>query len=127
MSAEERQIIAVPENKNLPFSTVVGFGELIFVSGMIGRDPETGHIAADIVEQTRQTLANVEAQLAKAELSLVKVLKATVFITDMGLVQEMNRAYRDFFKDGLPARSCVQVTALPDSEALVEIEVIAHR
>jgi len=127
MSAEERRIIAVPENKNLPFSTVVGFGDLIFVSGMIGRDPETGQIAADIVEQTRQTLANVEAQLAKAELSLVNVLKATVFITDMRLVQEMNRAYRDFFKDGLPARSCVQVAALPDSEALVEIEVIAHR
>ena len=127
MSAEERRIIAVPENKNLPFSTVVGFGDLIFVSGMIGRDPETGQIAADIVEQTRQTLANVEAQLAKAELSLVNVLKATVFITDMRLVQEMNKAYRDFFKDGLPARSCVQVAALPDSEALVEIEVIAHR
>ena len=115
------------KNKNLPFSTVVGFGDLVFVSGMIGRDPATGKIAADIFEQTRQTLANVEVQLAAAELSSDNVLKATVFITEMGLVQEMNRAYRDFFKDDLPARSCVQVAALPDSQALVEIEVIAHR
>lgn len=124
---DRRQIIAAPENKSLPFSTVVGFGNLIFVSGMIGRNPETGHIAADISEQTRQTLANIAAQLAIAGLSLANVLKATVFLTDMALVQEMNQAYRKFFQDGLPARSCVQVTALPDCEALVEIELIAHR
>lgn len=124
---EKRQIIALPNNKDLPFSTVVGFDKLVFVSGLIGRHPETGKIATDIAEQTRQTLANLEAQLDIAGLSLENVLKATVFITDMGLVQEMNQAYRTFFQAGLPARSCVQVTALPDSEALVEIEVIAHR
>ncbi|MBT8333081.1 MAG: RidA family protein [Desulfobacterales bacterium] len=124
---EKRQIIALPNNKDLPFSTVVGFDKLIFVSGLIGRNPETGKIASDIAEQTRQTLANLEAQLDIAGLSLENVLKATVFITDMGLVQEMNQAYRTFFLTGLPARSCVQVTALPDSEALVEIEVMAHR
>lgn len=124
---KKRQIIAVPENRNMPFSTVVGFGDLIFVSGLVGRNPETGQIAADISEQTKQTLANVEAQLAMAGISLANVLKATVFITDMALVQEMNQAYREIFREGLPARSCVQVSALPDAEALVEIEVIAHR
>ena len=127
MMTEKRQIIALPNNRDLPFSTVVGFDKLIFVSGLIGRNPETGKIATDIAEQTRQTLANLEAQLDIAGLSLENVLKATVFITDMGLIQEMNQAYRTFFQAGLPARSCVQVTALPDSEALVEIEVIAHR
>jgi len=67
----KREIIAVPDNTDLPFSTVVGFGEMIFVCGMDGRHPETGQIAgADIVEQTRQTLANIEAQLAKVGLSL---------------------------------------------------------
>ena len=125
---EKREIIAVPNSKDLPFSTVVGSENLVFVSGMVGRHPETGQIAsADIVEQTRQTLANIEAQLAKAGLSLNNVLKATVFITDMGLVQEMNQAYLTFFEAGRPARSCVQVAALPDPEALVEIEVIAQR
>jgi 2-iminobutanoate/2-iminopropanoate deaminase len=121
-------IIAVPPNKNLPFSSVVGFENLIFVSGLVGRDPATGKIAAgDIVEQTRQTLSNVEHQLAQAGLSLQHVMKATVFITDMGMVQKMNQVYVSFFKSGLPARSCVQVVALPDPEALVEIEVVAHR
>ncbi len=57
---EKRQIIAVPSNTDLPFSTVVGFGKMIFVSGLIGRHPETGQIATDISEQTRQTLANLE-------------------------------------------------------------------
>lgn len=121
-------IIAVPPNQNLPFSSVVGFENFIFVSGLVGRHPETGIIAAgDIVEQTRQTLINVELQLAKAGLSLKNVMKATVFITDMGMVQKMNQVYVSFFESGLPARSCVQVVALPDPEALVEIEVIAHR
>jgi 2-iminobutanoate/2-iminopropanoate deaminase len=122
------EIIAAPPNKNLPFSSVVGFENLIFVSGLVGRDPETGKIAGgDIVAQTRQALSNVEHQLAKAGLSLKNVMKATVFITDMGMVQKMNHVYVTFFESGLPARSCVQVVALPDPEALVEIEVMAHR
>jgi 2-iminobutanoate/2-iminopropanoate deaminase len=125
---KKREIIAVPNDKDLPFSTVVGFDNMVFVSGMVGRDPETGQIAAaDIVEQTRQTLANIEAQLAKAGLSLKNVLKATVFLTDMELFQKMNHAYVAFFMPDLPARSCVQVAALPDPEALVEIEVMAFR
>ena len=124
----EREIIAVPDNKQAPFSTVVGLGNLVFVSGMVGRHPENGAIAAgDVGEQTRQTIANIERQLAVAGLALRHVLKATVFLTDMRRVQEMNRAYVAAFGAGLPARSCVQVVALPDPEALVEIEVIAHR
>lgn len=124
---QKREIIAPPKNKDMPFSTIVGFDKLVFVSGMIGRDPGTGEIAADIGEQTRQTLTNIAAQLDLAGLSLENVLKVTVFITDMGLFQEMNQTYKTFFDTGLPARSCVQITALPDPEALVEIEVIAHR
>lgn len=125
---DKLEIIAVPDNKALPFSTVVGFENLIFVSGMVGRNPDTGQIAVgDVVEQTRQTLANIELHLTNAGLSLKNVMKATVFITDMELIQKMNQTYISFFKSGLPARSCVQVVALPDPEALVEIEVIAHR
>lgn len=125
---EKREILVSSKNTNMPFSTIVGFDKLVFVSGMIGRNPDTGEIAtADIGEQTRQTLTNIAAQLNLAGLSLENVLKTTVFITDMGLFQEMNRTYKMFFETGLPARSCVQITALPDPEALVEIEVIAHR
>jgi 2-iminobutanoate/2-iminopropanoate deaminase len=125
---EKREIIVSSKNTDMPFSTIVGFNKLVFVSGMVGRNPDTGDIAAaDIGEQTRQTLTNIAVQLDLAGLSLENVLKATVFITDMGLFQEMNQTYKMFFETGLPARSCVQITALPDPEALVEIEVIAHR
>lgn len=124
----KREIIVSSKNMDMPFSTIVGFDKLVFVSGMVGRNPDTGEIAtADIGEQTRQTLTNIAVQLDRAGLSLENVLKATVFITDMGLFQEMNQTYKMFFETGLPARSCVQITALPDPEALVEIEVIAHR
>ena len=125
---EKREIIVSSKTTDMPFSKIVGFDKLVFVSGMVGRNPDTGEIArADIGEQTRQTLTNIAVQLDLASLSLENVLKATVFITDMGLFQEMNQTYKMFFETGLPARSCVQVTALPDPEALVEIEVIAHR
>lgn len=124
----KREIIVSSKNMDMPFSTIVGFDKLVFVSGMVGRNPDTGEIAtADIGEQTRQTLTNIAVQLDRAGLSLENVLKATVFITDMGLFQGMNQTYKMFFETGLPARSCVQITALPDPEALVEIEVIAHR
>lgn len=124
----KREIIVSSKNMDMPFSTIVGFDKLVFVSGMVGRNPDTGEIAtADIGEQTRQTLTNIAVQLDRAGLSLENVLKATVFITDMGLFQDMNQTYKMFFETGLPARSCVQITALPDPEALVEIEVIAHR
>ncbi len=124
----KREIIAWPKNKGMPFSAVIAFDRLIFVSGMVGRNLKTGQIAhGDIVEQTKQTLLNIETQLNQAGISLENVLKATVFLTDMATFENMNQAYMTFFKSGLPARSCVQVTALPDSEALVEIEVIAYR
>jgi 2-iminobutanoate/2-iminopropanoate deaminase len=77
--------------------------------------------------QTRQTLANIDAQLRQAGLSQDCVLKVTVYLTDMGSFGEMNRAYSSFFRGGFPARSCVGVSALPDPEALVEIEAVACR
>jgi 2-iminobutanoate/2-iminopropanoate deaminase len=126
--SQKREIIAVPAKSDLPFSTVVGFQSLVFVSGIVGRDSGSGAIAAgDMYQQTRQTLTNIEGLLAKAGIGLANVLKATVFITDMRRFKEMNRAYLEFFSDEKPARSCVAVTALPDPDAVVEIEVTAHR
>lgn len=124
----KKEIIATPSNPELPFSTVVGFENLVFVSGIVGRDPKTGEIAAgDMAAQTRQALTNIAEQMGKAGINLKNALKVTVFVTDMKRFKEMNTAYLEFFRGGLPARSCVGVTALPDPEALVEIEVIAHR
>ena len=125
---EAREIISGSPGPRWPFSKAVGCGTWVFVSGTIGRDPRTGEIAkGDMYVQTNQTLANIYALLRQAGLAPDRVLKVTVYVTDMGAFGEMNRAYADFFKNGFPARSCVGVSALPDPDALVEIDVIAHR
>ena len=126
--SKKREILALPADPEKPFASVVAFDALVFVSGTVGTNPESGKIEdEDMYAQTRQTLKNIEKQLGKAGLSLENALKATVFITDMQQVKEMNRAYREFFPDDKPARSCMEVGALPNPDALVEIEMIAHR
>ncbi len=122
-----RKVVSRVLSPSLPFSKVIAYGDLVFVSGLIGRDHETGEISPDIKDQTRLAMENIGRELALAGTSLDNVLKATVFITDMKLFPEMNGVYRSFFATDPPARSCVEVKALPDPEALVEIEVIAGR
>jgi 2-iminobutanoate/2-iminopropanoate deaminase len=123
-----KEVISGPPGPGLPFSTVIAYGDLLFVSGLVGRDPVTRQIAAgDVWAQTAQALVNVQAQLERAGTSLDRVLKATVFLTDMRQFGRMNEAYVAAFGVEPPARSCVAVTALPDEQALVEIEVIAAR
>ncbi|MCP4544003.1 MAG: RidA family protein [Chloroflexi bacterium] len=123
----ERKVVSKAISPSLPFSKVIGYGDLLFVSGLVGRNHETGEISTDIKEQTRLTMENISRELEIAGTSLDNVLKATVFITDMKLFQEMNGVYRSFYTAAPPARSCVEVKSLPDPEALVEIEVIAGR
>ncbi len=81
----------------------------------------------DVPAQTRQTLLTIQKQLELAGTSLARVLKVTVFLIDMRQFEAMNAVYREFFSGDLPARSCIGVTALPDKEALIEIEVVAGR
>lgn len=101
----------------------------MFVSGTVGRDPETKEIArGDVAAQTRQALETIRRHLERVGSGMDKVVKATVFLVDMAHFSQMNEAYRAAFPEGrLPARSCVQAVALPDPEALVEIEVVAGR
>jgi 2-iminobutanoate/2-iminopropanoate deaminase len=124
----KREILAKASKPNLPYSPAVGCGPLVFISGSVGRDPSSGEIAkGDVGSQTRQTMKNIAGHLKKAGSSFDHALKATIFITDMGLYAGMNEAYGSFFEGEPPARSCVEVSKLPDPEALVEIEVIALR
>ena len=89
-----KEVISGPPGPGLPFSTAIAYGDLVFVSGLVGRDPVTRQIAVgDVRAQTAQTLANVQAQLERAGSSLDRVLKATVFLTDMRLFGRMNEAY----------------------------------
>lgn len=109
-----------------PYSQgIAAAGKLIFVSGQIPLDPATGVFAGeDITTQTRQSLTNLKAVLAEAGAELKDVVKTTVFLQNMGDFAAMNEVYASFFTVNCPARSAVEVAALPKG-ALVEIEAIA--
>lgn len=110
-----------------PYSQAVVAGNLMFCSGQIALDPATGAMAgASPAEQTERVMKNVSALLAAEGLSLTDVVKATVFATDMGAFAAVNEVYARFFTSEPPARSFVEVSALPKN-ALVEIEVIAYK
>lgn len=108
-----------------PYSQAVESGDFLFCSGQIPIDPTTGKIeATDVEGQARQVLANITALLTSQNLTLSHVVKATVFLTDMADFPKVNPLYAAAFGDHKPARSTVQVAALPLG-ALIEIEVIA--
>lgn len=111
-----------------PYSQAVSLDSLIITSGQLPIDPATGMFPSDdIKEQTKQSLQNVKAILDAAGSGMDKVLKTTVFLTDIADFSAMNEVYAAFFPQGsCPARSAVQVAALPKN-AKVEIEVIAHK
>ena len=106
-----------------PYSQAIDLGELIYTSGQIPVAPD-GSISSDISEQTRQALENLKAVVEAAGSSFDKVVKTTVFITDMAQFGAINAVYAEFFSEPYPARSCVQVAALPKGVS-IEIEAIA--
>lgn len=108
-----------------PYSQAVRVGDFVFTAGQIPLDPATGQLVEGGIEvQARQALTNVSAVLEAAGTSLANVVKTTVFLTDMGEFKAMNGVYAEFFPEAPPARSAVQVAALPLG-ARIEIEAIA--
>ena len=109
-----------------PYSQAINSGSgLVFVSGQLPIDPATGTFPeGGVKEQTRQSLINAKAILEAAGLDLTKVVKTTVFLSDMADFTAMNEVYAQFFEAPFPARSAVAVKTLPKG-ALVEIECIA--
>lgn len=118
------------ESKNAPqaigpYSQAVNYNGLIYTSGQLPLSPESGLIeSTDICEQTKQSIKNVRAILESAGSGLDKVIKTTIFITNMSDFPKVNEVYASFFENDPPARSCVEVSKLP-KDALVEIEAIA--
>ena len=109
-----------------PYSQAVGAGELVFTSGQIALDPETGTmVEGGVKEQADRACKNLAAVLEAAGSSLDRVIKTTCFLSDMADFAEFNEVYAQYFT-GKPARSCVAVKELPKG-ALVEIEVIAEK
>ncbi len=110
-----------------PYSAAVATGCLVFVSGQLGLDPATGDFVPGGVEaQARQAFKNIKALLEAAGSGLPYIVKATVFLKDMADFAAVNAVYAEHFTGDFPARSAVQVCALPKA-GLVEIEVIAVR
>ena len=109
-----------------PYSQAVDTGSTVYCSGQLGLDPATGNLAEGVQAQTHQALKNLQAVLNAAGLSLDNVVKTTVFVQDLADFGTVNEIYGTYFHGGFPARSCVQIAALPKN-ALVEIECIAVR
>jgi len=110
-----------------PYSPGMGFERLIFVSGQGATDPATGQLAGpDIETQTAQALQNVSTILEAAGSSLSHVLRCGVFIVDMREFQQMNAVYERVFAGHKPARTTVQVAALPHPGLRVEIDAIGY-
>jgi 2-iminobutanoate/2-iminopropanoate deaminase len=109
-----------------PYNHAVRLGDLLFCAGQIPIEPATGNlVSGDIRAQTERALANVGAILAHEGLTFAHVVKTTVFLADLADFGGMNEVYGGHFTADYPARSTVQVAALPKG-ARVEIEVVAH-
>jgi 2-iminobutanoate/2-iminopropanoate deaminase len=109
-----------------PYSQAIAIDGFVFCSGQAGLDPITGQLVNGIEDQTERTMLNLEAVLAAAGVSMADVVKTTIFLTDLASFSLVNAIYSRHIVGPAPARSTVQVAALPRS-ALVEIEAIARR
>jgi 2-iminobutanoate/2-iminopropanoate deaminase len=108
-----------------PYSQAVVSQGVVYVSGQIPLDPQSGNLVdGDVAVQTRQVLTNLRAILEAAGSSLAAVLKTTVYLTNMGDFPRMNEVYAEFFGESLPARATVEVSRLP-KDVQVEIDAIA--
>jgi 2-iminobutanoate/2-iminopropanoate deaminase len=110
-----------------PYSQGIVAGDLVFASGQLGVDPESGEVVkGGIVEQTEQVMKNLSAVLEEAGSSLANALMVSIFLVDLDDFQAMNEVYARHLSEPYPARATVQIAALP-SGARVEVAVVAHR
>ena len=107
-----------------PYSTYTQVGNLIFVAGQVAMDPKTQETPKNFADQLHLILKNLKAILESAGSSLENILKTTVFLKDLSNYAEYNEIYRQYFKDGFPARSTV-IADLVREDFLIEIEAIA--
>jgi 2-iminobutanoate/2-iminopropanoate deaminase len=124
-----KTIISTPDAPKAigPYSQAVRYGDLLFVSGMLGMNPKTGELAGtDIESQAVRILENLKAVIEAAGMTLQNVLKSTVFLKDMNDFAKFNEIYGRYFPDAPPARETVQVAKLP-RDAAIEISVICGK
>ena len=125
----EKRIIHTPEAPAPigPYSQAVLTGNLLFISGQVGINPKTGTVeGTDIFAETHQVMHNLKAVLAAAEMDFSRVIKTTIFLSDMSLFTAMNEVYATYFTGDFPARETVAVKGLPRN-VNVEISMIAMK
>jgi len=108
------------------YSQGVELNGTYFFSGQIGIDPKSSQLVEGFEAQTKQIMNNIDGLLQSCDLKRENIIKTSIFLTDLGNFSKVNEAYIEYFTEPYPARSCVEVSALPKG-ALVEIEVIAAR
>lgn len=123
-----REEVSTPEAPSAigPYSQAIAIDGFVFCSGQLGLDPKSGQLVEGIENQTERALMNLTAVLGAAGLSVADVVKTTVFLSDMADFSAMNAVYSRFVVEPAPARSTVQVAALPKG-GRVEIEATARR
>ncbi|MBP5422885.1 MAG: RidA family protein [Paludibacteraceae bacterium] len=121
-----KTVISTPDAPKAigPYSQAIVVNGVLYASGQIAIDPNTGTLSGNIESQTRQVMQNIGAILKAANMSFSNVVKTTVFITNMSDFATVNSIYAEYFVTDAPARSCVAVDSLPKG-ALIEIEIIA--
>lgn len=108
-----------------PYSQAVASGGLVFCSGQVGFEPSTGElVSGSVADETTRCMKNLAAVLEAADSSLDRILKATIYLTDIDDFAEVNEAYGRFFESDPPARATVGIAALPKG-ARVEVECVA--
>ena len=107
-----------------PYSQAIAVNGMLFVSGQLPINPNTGEVSDGIAEQTRQTLENIKSIVEEAGGTMGSVVKCSVFLTDFGEFAEMNEVYKEFFKEPYPARVTVEITKFPRN-IKIEIDAIA--
>ncbi len=109
-----------------PYSLYREVGDLVFIAGQIGIDPEEGEMPESIEGQTEKALENIKNILESINLKMDNVVKTTIFLKDINDFPKVNEIYSKYFKKPYPARTTVEVNSLPKN-AKIEIEVIAYR
>lgn len=108
-----------------PYSQAILAGDTLYASGQVPIDPATGNLVGDSIEaQAKQVFDNLRQVLAAADMDFANVVKTTVFLTDLANFGTVNEIYAEYFVEPYPARSCVQIAALPKG-SLLEVELVA--
>lgn len=107
-----------------PYNHATVFNDIVFTSGQIGLDPATGKLVEGIENQTKQTLNNIKNILEASGSDFDHMLKATIYVDDLSNFSAVNSIYKDYFTDGFPARTAMEVSKLPMG-AMLEIDAIA--